>query len=94
MHELFNSPIIKQRNDNHLIGLINVVAYKRYGQTWAGDLLTRFENENSKPILTAGRLVSFLDSVLSVCSVIPERLESFRNYKGFRINFPKSLDAM
>ena len=42
MHELFNSLNIKQRNDNHLIGLINVVAYKRYGQTWAGDLLTKF----------------------------------------------------
>ena len=44
MHELFNSPNIKQRNDNHLIniGLINVVAYKWYGQTWAGDLLTKF----------------------------------------------------
>ena len=59
MHELFNSPIIKQRNDNHLISLINVVAYKRYGQTWAGDLLTKFKNLNSKPILTAGRLFSF-----------------------------------
>ena len=42
MHELFNSLNIKQRNDNHLIDLINVVAYKRYGQTWAGDLLTKF----------------------------------------------------
>ena len=42
MHELFNSPNMKQRNDNHLIGLINVVAYKRYGQTWAGDLFTKF----------------------------------------------------
>ena len=42
MHELFNSLNIKQRNDNHLIDLINVVAYKQYGQTWAGDLLTKF----------------------------------------------------
>ena len=38
------SPNIKQQNDDNLIDLINAVAYKRYGQTWAGDLLTKFEN--------------------------------------------------
>ena len=29
---------IKLRNDNHLIGLINTVVYKRYEQIWTGDI--------------------------------------------------------
>ena len=29
-----------------------------------------------------------------MCSVIRGELESFRNYKGFRIIFPKILDAI
>ena len=31
---------------------------------------------------------------ICICSVILGELESFRNYKGFSINYPKILDAI
>ena len=37
-----NNELNNEMTTTLLHGLINAVAYKRYGQSWAGDLLTKF----------------------------------------------------